>query len=108
TSKNSYSMNEYGNDEYGIISPKKPKDLIEEGSSLSHCVGSYAKDIISGRCKIYFLRHIDDLETSLATVEVRNGDIVQARGMRNKSLDVEQNEFINEWAKEKGLNVKYY
>lgn len=94
--------------DFAIVIPKEPKELVNEGSALSHCVGSYVKDVCSGRCQIVFLRRKDDIKKPLATVEIRGNQIRQASTKLNRKLSDEQNEFVKVWAKEKNLSVNYY
>ncbi|UGO50997.1 PcfJ-like protein [Bacillus phage vB_BanS_Nate] len=103
-----YAFLEYKKREYSIIPPVEMDDLIKEGNDLSHCVASYVNDVVSDRCKILFLRKSKDLESPLATVEIRGGNIRQARGYANRRLTQDELGFLRDWAKEKELNVSYY
>jgi hypothetical protein len=103
-----YKLYEWKKKEFAIITPTEMKDLVKEGSDLSHCVASYVDSIIEKRCKIFFLRKSNDLESSLATVEVRGTNVRQAKGYANRSLRQEERDFISEWAKKKELHVNYY
>lgn len=58
------------NEDYVIIAPESPEDVIEEGRNLRHCVGSYVSSITDGRRYIMFLRHKDTPDESYATVEI--------------------------------------
>jgi len=93
---------------YAIVSPQSSEDLMKEGNQLSHCVASYSKDIISDKCKILFLRDVEEIDKPLATIEVRGFNIRQARGFANRPVREEEKEFIKEWAEEKGLIEAYY
>ncbi|QXV86246.1 hypothetical protein [Staphylococcus phage SAPYZU_15] len=72
-------LNNITNKEYKLNDGSKvkflPADTTEklkrEGEQLSHCVGSYASNIINDRCLILLARKVDDLEKSWYTVEVR-------------------------------------
>lgn len=105
---NDYNSYEWKKRDFSIITPKEMDDLIKEGSDLSHCVASYVNSIIEKRCKIFFLRKTEDLETSLATVEVRGNNVRQARGYSNRSLTSKEKTFIAEWADKKNLRLNYY
>jgi hypothetical protein len=94
--------------DYTITTPKEMDDLIKEGNELSHCVASYVDSVISKNCKILFLRKSDDIDTPLATVEVRNENVRQARGYANRVLRLSEQEFLAEWAMKKGLRLNYY
>lgn len=93
---------------YTVITPIEVDDLVREGNQLSHCVASYVDDVASDRCKILFLREVDNIDTPLATIEIRGFNIRQARGYANRALDEEQREFVRKWAEEKNLIEAYY
>ena len=61
-------------DDWSIIAPKEASDLIVEGQSLGHCVGSYISRVIDRNAIIMFLRKTEDIETPLYTIEIRNKD----------------------------------
>lgn len=96
------------NKRYTILIPTKSEDLVKEGNQLSHCVASYVKDVIRDKCKILFLREAENPEVPIATIEVRGINIRQARGFGNRQLTKEEQEFVKEWADEKGLYEAYY
>lgn len=103
-----YKNLKYKSNGYIIVPPAEAQDLIREGNELSHCVGSYVKQVIEGNCKIVFLRNIDDPDTPLATIEVRGVNIRQARGRHNRAISESAKVFIRKWADKKGLHVAYY
>lgn len=103
-----YKALEYKKKEFAIVSPKEMQDLINEGNELSHCVASYVEAVNTKKCKIYFMRNTKDLDKSLATIEVRGGNIRQARGYCNRNLSIEEREFVSEWARKKELEENYY
>lgn len=98
----------YAKKPYAITTPKDASDLIKEGSSLSHCVASYVKDVISKKCKILFLREAEALDQSLVTIEVRDNNIRQVRGFGNRSARPSEMEFVREWAEKMELVLATY
>ena len=91
---------EYEDEEYSIIACTGSGQLIHEGSTLNHCVGSYSRRIINGDSAILFLRNKDDLETPFITIEVRNDNVTQIQGKSSrlvKSLKLEVRGFIVKW-----------
>lgn len=108
--KKSYQALEYIDEkqEYAIILPKTPQDIIDEGNELSHCVASYVNDVNNDKCKIVFLRDIEQQDAPLVTIEVRGYNIRQARGQGNRLVSPEQKEFIKKWAEERKLFEAYY
>lgn len=104
-----YGLEEKIKDDFVILAPESPDDLVKEGNQLSHCVASYVKDVINGRCKIYFLRNKgEEMDKPLVTIEVRGLNIRQAKGKGNRQVTPEQKEFITQWAREKDLIEDYY
>ncbi|UUV46783.1 PcfJ domain family protein [Bacillus phage vB_BanS-Thrax4] len=107
-SEENYQFLNYKKKMYSVIAPSEMDDLIREGNQLSHCVASYVTDVVADRCKILFLRNTDALDIPVATIEVRGGNVRQARGFANRSLTTSERAFVAEWAKVKELAVNYY
>ena len=103
-----YLENLYEGEKYCVLAPRTANDLVNESYQLSHCVRTYIKDVAIGNTKIYFLRDKEKKSKSLITLEVKRGEIKQARGKGNRLLKNEENEFVREWAKVKGLVPVYY
>lgn len=87
--------------DYQIIYPKTTQEIKDEGCKLNHCVASFINKVIEGRCHILFLRKKDDLGSSLVTLEIRNSQIVQAKGLHNRSTTLKEQEVID------AFNAKY-
>lgn len=90
---------------YVFILPKRASDLVEEGSALHHCVGTYVEDHASGETTIVFIRNSDKLDRPLYTMEFRKKDIVQIRAKYNKKPPNEVFEAAEIW-KKKVLNER--
>jgi len=103
-----YKYFEFKKKEYKIISPSEMEDLVREGNELSHCIASYIDRVIDNKCKIYFLRNVEDIATPLISIEVANENIRQVRGSYNRKATQEEKEFIKEWAEKKELVEAYY
>lgn len=84
-------------------------ELIKEGKTLHHCVGSYAKDHANGKTSIFFIRHTDKPEIPFFTLEYRNGAVNQNRGDHNCDRTEEVIAFEAEWlnyiSKLKEINI---
>lgn len=99
-------LEEHG--EFHIILPHKAIELKEEGSKLSHCVGSYCESHACGRDIILFLRK--DIETPWITINLyydNNQYIVrQIHGKYNSNLDKypETQTFLNNWFKKHNID----
>ena len=91
--------------DYVIMPPKNTRDVRQEGNSLNHCVASYIKRIIDNETTILFLRKKDKKDESLITLEVRNGNIVQARGACNRKVNKEELSVIKRYAENRELHL---
>ena len=77
-------------DKYAFIFPKDESEIVKEGKTLHHCVGSYAKKhFVYGTSIIVFVRDKAYKETPLYTLELKNNRIIQLRGAGNKAADEE-------------------
>lgn len=98
---------EYQNDGFGlaIVVPQQLSDILYEGATLKHCVGSnqhYVDEMIEGKSVIVFLRSLEDLSKPLVTVQLRGKKIEQRRGYGNREDKIPANtdEFLNRWIKD--------
>lgn len=101
-----YNQNKYLEYEYGdfcIVIPKTADEIISEGNNLHHCVSSYIGKVANGRSIIAFLRHRDNKEHSLGTIEIKDNSIVQKRGLQNRAFNSVWNRFVIKWASARGL-----
>lgn len=80
-----------------IIYPNSPSDVVFEGHTLHHCVGSYTDRVAKHECLILFLRKCSDETKPFYTVEVRDQKVVQVRGMKNCAMTPEVQDFITAW-----------
>ena len=102
--KETFPKYEFSDENFSIFYPETTEDIVTEGSTLHHCVGSYLKRIVEGRNIILFLRKNEELNKSLVTVDIiPTGDsyeIEQAHGKYNCKIDEIPgvSEFIKKWA----------
>ena len=97
---------EYVGETYQVISPKCLQDIVDEGSSLSHCVGSsrYLDGHAAGDFAIMFVRKANDRETPLYTFTYHYDKRISAiHGYGNQDSKNEHYEpvkaFLEEWLK---------
>lgn len=76
---------------------KSQKELTNESKQQNNCVKTYAERIAKGKCDIYFMRLISNVNKSLVTIEVKNNKVVQKRTKNNCDATLEQNIFIEKW-----------
>lgn len=84
-----------------IVVPYTPKEIIDEGNKLSHCVGGYAQRHVDGKTTILFIRNIKEPDESFYTLEVKNEKVLQVRGVKNKPATEDVQTFIEEFKKQK-------
>lgn len=111
--KREYGALEWTDGELCIIIPESNDDLVNEGKTLRHCVGSYGKDHLSGKM-IFFVRHYRRPERSYYTLnENLTGDTpfrVQLHGYGNEhhgehkqyshSIPKKVTDFVDRWEEE--------
>lgn len=78
-----------------IVFPSTPRDLETEGNALHHCVGRYADSVAKKECIILFLRKCSNASKPFYTIEVRDRQIVQVRGIGNCPPTDEVNKFLD-------------
>ena len=84
-----------------IKTPFTASELKQEGLKLQHCVYNYLDKIVTNKTKVLFLRKKTDPDTPFYTIEIKDNQVMQVRGLKN----VAQKKYItlvNEWYK-KGL-----
>lgn len=92
---------------YCIVFPQVRSDLVREGQSLNHCVGSqerYYKNHMAGTKLILFVREIGKPEKPFVTMEVDMADfrILQIYGYGDKAPAPEVRKFAESFIKELG------
>ena len=76
-----------------------PDEIISEGNTLHHCVGGYVDRVARKECVILFLRQCADESKSFYTIEVREREVVQVRGMKNDPPTPKARKFMEQWKK---------
>lgn len=88
----------YSSEEFIIRPPANMEELIREGTSLNHCVGTYAQRVADNETTILFIRRKDSPEDSFYTLEYKSKRIIQCRGKRNCDMTNEVNTFVKKWS----------
>ena len=114
---------QYEDEEFSIVIPKGPDDLVVEGKTLGHCVSSFIDPIINGTENVVFLRRNKCKNVPFYTIALSNkGEIEQVHCYRNGACSVDDQKtawntsrlesyenpvdimpFLKKWAKEKKL-----
>ena len=88
---------EFSDNGLSVIVPKNLVEIVQEGKSLSHCVGSYVDSVQNGKTIILFIRKTNEIDKPYYTLEYRNKHVVQCRGRNNKSTTPEIDKFVDDW-----------
>lgn len=88
---------QYQSKELMMIPPHSAKEIVDEGAALHHCVRLYVKNIAEKKSVILFVRSVDEPDKSLCTVEVKDGQVTQARGFDNEEPPAQITAFIEQW-----------
>lgn len=93
----------FADDEYVIRVPDYPRELVMESAALHHCVRMYVSWVIAGDTRILFLRRKAKPDEPFATLEVKNGYVIQLKAAFNQKAPREAQRFVKRWAKVKRL-----
>ena len=88
---------------YFIRYPKTPMEMVLESYALRNCLGDYVYDQAEGETTILFIRKCSSPDASFVAMEVNEGEIVQVRAFCNAEPDPDVMEFVEGFAKAKGL-----
>ena len=88
---------QYQSKELMMIPPHSAKEIVDEGAALHHCVRLYVKNVAEKKSVILFVRSVDEPDKSLCTVEVKDGQVTQARGFDNAEPPAQITAFIEQW-----------
>lgn len=96
-----HSLYEYSSEYHQVIMPCSPEELIQEGTALHHCVGTYIERIAKGQTLVLFVRERSQPDMPYYTLEYVNGRVVQCRGKDNCSYEEipSLKNFVSTWEK---------
>lgn len=66
-----------------VVPPRSVEDFLNEGKTLHHCIAQYISKHANKKCDIYFVRKKENPQEPFVTVEIRDGEIAQMRGLYN-------------------------
>lgn len=96
----------FENEQFKIVVPKKTEDLLREGKTLHHCVGTYVDKVVQGLTMILFIRQKKQPDKPYFTLEWRDGEVIQCHGFDNCNPDADVNDFVTEFKKKMDTNNK--
>lgn len=82
-----------------LVVPKSTEDMKVEGEALHHCVGGYVERVARGETSIFFIRKADSPDKPYFTLEWKNNDIIQCRGLHNCDMPPEVRAFTQAFKK---------
>lgn len=89
-----------------VVMPKSTNEMKEEGLYQNHCCASYIDSIIDGTRQVTFLRHSENINTPLITLDIKEGMIQQYEGKNRRTPNENEWEAIEKYAKIKKLKLK--
>ena len=96
----------FEDEDFIIRAVSSTKEIIEEGKTLNHCVGGYAKNHAEGRTNILLIRKKRNIDRPYYTMEIINDRIIQVRGLRNCDPGKKLNKFLDKFKTLKVEKVK--
>lgn len=87
-----------------LVVPKNGDEIRAEGTALHHCVGGYVEKVAKGETSIFFIRKVEEPDKPYFTMEWKNNDIAQCKGLHNCAMPPEVKAFTQAF-KEKMLEV---
>ncbi len=94
---------------FSISQLRDGKQLYEESENLKHCVSSYAQRCYNNNVSIWSLRQKkNNLWERLITIELRGNNIVQARGLHNRTTTAKERTILEKWAIKNKLKKAFY
>lgn len=89
-----YSMNFKG---LCIVVPEAADEIVAEGQTLHHCVGTYLKKVANKETTILFVRRIEESKVPFFTMEIKDGEVKQCRGKNNCNMTGEVKGFVEKF-----------
>lgn len=97
---------EYEDDDFCLILPESSDDIISEGATLHHCVGTYVKEVAAGNTHILFFRRKKEPDKRFFTMEVRDRSIRQFYGKHDSfNRDKKIKAFVEKYAATKNFRI---
>ena len=95
----------YGDKKYSIIIPTTTQQIVEEGLTLNHCIGSHVKQITTGDMHILFLRNNKAKDEPLVTLQFSNEQITMAEGLNRRVITPDERSFLEKWGQENDIQI---
>lgn len=94
---NALNENIFKDKKYIIYPAKSLEDLEYESTYQKNCVRTYSENYADGKCDIYFMRPVNNIDKSLVTIEVKDNCVVQRKSKNNTTPLDKYLTFIDKW-----------
>lgn len=103
-----FKNREYEDENFIVRLPYTPEEIVEEGSKMNHCVGTYVKSVAVGRAVILLLRRKSNIDKEYVTIELSpDGKIKQVKCKNNLLLSSASTlQFIEDWIQARNLTLE--
>lgn len=103
-----FKNREYEDENFIVRLPYTPEEIVEEGSKMHHCVGTYVKSVAAGRSVILLLRRKSNIDKEYVTIELSpDGKIKQVKCKNNLLLSSASTlQFIENWIQARNLTLE--
>jgi len=93
-----YGKPEFSADGLLVRAAEAIDELHKESLQLHHCVRTYVDKVCRGDCAILFIRKTEAPDEPYYTMEInKKGEVVQCRGLNNRSMTEEVEAFVELW-----------
>lgn len=89
-----------------LVIPETADDIKTEGETLHHCVGSYVDRVARGETSIFFVRKAESPDEPYFTLEWKNNDVFQCRGLHNCDMPPDVKAFTQAFKKKMLDSIK--
>lgn len=96
---------EESDDTFSIMPAKSTYELISVGMTMDTCLGEYADNVFFGECIVLVMRRIET-NAPVGCIELRDGAVVQVKGVNNQLLQNRERRFVEKWVKSRELPVR--
>ena len=102
-----YTWMERG-DEYYVRYPQTINDFCREAIYMQNCLLTYVEAMIKNDTTILFMRKADDVNKPFITIEIYDGELMQAYHRFNKDCTKGEAEWIRGYCERHGIKARRY
>ena len=105
--KRDYNCQERG-EKYIVRYPQTINDFCRESIYMQNCLLTYVEAIVENDTTILFMRKVDDVNLPFITLEIYNGELMQAYHRFNIECSVEEIKWILDYCNRHGIKAKNF